>query len=73
MYISTASTDPLLVVDPTSGKVDNFYKGIVPPYCAGLCWSKTSNYLYIISGNTAAAQPWTVMRIDMGVNGGANF
>jgi WD40 repeat protein len=73
MYISTAAADPILVVDRASGKVDNFYKGIVPPYCAGLCWSKTSNYLYIISGNTAASQTWTVYRLDMGSPGGANF
>ena len=73
MYVSTASADPLLVVNRASGKVDNFYKGIVPSYCSGLCWSKTSNFLYIISGNTTPAQTWTVYRLDMGSPGGKNF
>jgi hypothetical protein len=70
MFISTASaTNPLVYFNPSTSAVDNYYKGIVPPYCVGLSWSKTSNYLYLISGNTAAAQEWTVYRLDMGVTG----
>jgi hypothetical protein len=70
MFISTASaTNPLLYFNPSTSTVDNYYKGIVPPYCVGLSWSKTSNYLYLISGNTAAAQEWTVYRLDMGTTG----
>jgi hypothetical protein len=70
MFIGTASpTDPLLIVNPATLKIDNFYKGIVPPYCGAISWSKTSHYLYIISGNTAASQEWTVYRLDMGVTG----
>lgn len=70
MYISTASTDPILFVDPNSGKVDNFYKDIVPPYCYGIAWSKTTNYMYIISGNAIAPQTTcTVYRLDMGATG----
>jgi len=71
MFIATASAaDPLLVVNPATLSVDNFYKGIIPAYCTGLTWSKTSNYLYLISGNTAAAQTWTVYRVDMGASSG---
>lgn len=70
MFIGTASVaDPILIVDPATSKVDNFYKGIVPPYCNGFTWSKTSTYLYLISGNTAAAATWTVYRLDMGIPG----
>ncbi len=73
MYIGTASVDPVLSVDPVSGKVSSFYKGIIPPYCAAMAWSKTSTYLYIISGNKSPAQTWTVYRLDMGSLGGSNF
>jgi hypothetical protein len=70
MFIGTASAnDPLLIVDPATSQVDNFYKGIVPGYCDGFTWSKSSNYLYAICGSTAAAVTWTVYRIDMGAVG----
>jgi hypothetical protein len=73
LFIATNSTDPLLWIDPSSGKLDNFYKGIVPSYCNGIAWSKASDYLYMITGNTAASQTWTVYRVDMGDRCGANF
>lgn len=73
MIISTNSQNPLLVVNASTGQVVPFYKGILPPYCSGIAWSKTSNYLYMISGNTGAGQTWTVYRVDMGQTGGANF
>jgi len=71
MYLSTASTDPILVVN--NGSINNFYKGIVPPYTNAMAWSRKSNYMYIISGNTAASQTWTVFRLDMGTTSNANF
>jgi len=70
MFIATSSVnDPVLIVDPVTFAVDNFYMGIVPPYCVAFSWSQSSNYLYLISGNTAAAQTWTVYRLDMGATG----
>ena len=76
MYIATNSTDALLV-DPGAGSdgtmVDYFYKGIVPQYISGIAYSKTSNYLYAITGNSNTNQAWTVYRIDMGMTGGASF
>ena len=71
MFIATASaSDPLLSFDPATSVIDNFYKGIVPPYCVGLAKSGASHYLYLITGNTAASQPWTVYRVDVGSAGG---
>lgn len=73
LFIATNSVDPIIWLDPSTGRLDNFYKGIVPSYCSGIAWSKASNYLYMISGNTATSQTWTVNRIDMGDKCGANF
>lgn len=73
MYVSTSSSAPLLSVDEASGKVSPFYKGIIPSYCDGMVWSKTSDYLYMITGNGSADDPWTVYRVDMGTTGGAGF
>ncbi len=73
MYISTNSSDPLLV-DPGAGsdgtKVDNLYQGIVPPYCTGIAWSTASNYLYMITGDGSNTYPYTVYRVDMGETAG---
>lgn len=71
MFIATASaSDPLLSFDPATSVIDNFYQGIVPPYCVALAKSTSTHYLYLISGNTAAAQQWTVYRVDVGNTGG---
>jgi hypothetical protein len=70
MFIGMSSAEnPLLIVNLATMQVDNFYKGIVPGYCGGFSWSKSSNYLYAICGNTAAAETWTVYRVDMGSAG----
>jgi len=68
MYIATDAADPLLVVDPATQSVDIMYKGILPSYCKQFYWGKAS-YLYMISGNTAPAQEWTVYRVDLGTTG----
>lgn len=70
MVIATHSQHPLLIVDQSTGAVTDLYKGIVPPYSGGIAWSKHSTYLYMISGDTEAAQTWTVYRVDMGTTGG---
>lgn len=65
MFIGTDSADPLLLFDPTTKDMDIFYKSILQPYCKQFNWG-TGNYLYMISGNSAPAQQWTVFRVDMG-------
>jgi hypothetical protein len=65
MFIGIDSTDPLLLFDPTTKNIDIFYKSILEPYCKQFAWG-TGNYLYMISGNVAPAQQWTVFRVDMG-------
>lgn len=70
MVIATNSQDPLLAADPATGAVTAFYKGILPPYCGGIAWSRHSTFLYLISGDTEAGQTWTVYRVDMGMTGG---
>jgi hypothetical protein len=68
MYIGTDSSDPILIVNPTTGSVDYFYKNILPPYCKNFYWGR-GTYLYMISGNANPAQEWTVYRVDIGTAG----
>jgi hypothetical protein len=68
MYIGTDSSDPILIGNPATGRVDYFYKSILPPYCKNFYWGR-GTYLYMISGNANPAQEWTVYRVDMGTTG----
>lgn len=72
MFIATDSPNPILIFDFSSNKIDYFYKGIIPPYCKQFHWGN-GNYLYLIIGDTAAGQEWTVYRIDMGMQGAPYF
>jgi hypothetical protein len=65
LYIQTNDAIENLFVITSQG-VASFYKGILPPYGVFLSWSRNSTYLYMISGNTTAAQEWNVYRVDMG-------
>lgn len=70
MVIATHSQYPLLMVDQSSGAVTEVYRGIIPAYGGGIAWSKSSTYLYLITGDTDTGQTWTVYRVDMGITGG---
>lgn len=73
LYISTNSdSDPLLYVNPSTGKAQYMYKGILPRYCAGIAYG-SSNYLYLISGNTSASVTWTVYQVNMGQEGAPSY
>jgi hypothetical protein len=72
MFLGADSSDPFLIVDPATKRVDFFYKSILPPYCKQVYWG-TGNYLYTISGNVNPAQEWTVFRVDMGTTGAPYF
>lgn len=69
MYISTFSDQyPVIILNPSTNSTDVLYKGIIPPYCAGIYWGP-GNYLYSINGNTTTSETWKVYRIDMGKKG----
>jgi hypothetical protein len=70
MYIGTDAPDPILVAPQSgaTGEVDTFYKSILPSYCKQFYWG-TGNYLYMIRGDTALGEEWTVYRIDLGTPG----
>ncbi len=72
MFIGTDSPDPLLIFDLSSNQLDYFYKSIIPPYCKQLYWGN-NNFLYLIIGDTAAGQQWTVYRVDMGMKSAPYF
>lgn len=72
MYIATDSADPILIADPTAGSADILYKGILPSNCKHFYWG-IGNYLYMIRGDTALGQEWTIFRIDMGTTGAPYF
>ncbi len=65
MYLATDAVNPFLVYDFDSGQLDYFYKEILPSYCKKIYWGG-ANYLYMITGDDAADEDWTVYRVDMG-------
>lgn len=65
MFIATDSSNPILIFDPASNQLDYFYKSILPPYCKNFYWGN-GTFLYLIIGDTAAGQEWTVYRVNMG-------
>jgi len=69
MMLATDAVDPLLSYNPATGKMDYFYKGIIPPYCKHFAWG-SQNYLYMICGDDTAGEEWTVYRVDMGTTAG---
>jgi hypothetical protein len=71
MYITIDNSNPLLVFDPSTGMLDYFYKGILPPNGKQCYWG-SGNYLYMISNNPASTSKssiWNIIRIDMGTAG----
>ncbi|MEJ5352614.1 MAG: IPT/TIG domain-containing protein [Melioribacteraceae bacterium] len=72
MFIATDSVNPILIYDSSLNQIDYFYKGILSPYCKYFYWGN-ENYLYMIIGDTAAGQEWTVYRVDMGSKGAPYF
>jgi hypothetical protein len=68
MYLATDSPDPILLVEPTTQKVEIFYKGILSPYCKHFYWGSGTN-IYMISGDTNLGQVWTVFKFDAGTKG----
>lgn len=72
MFIATDSVNPILIYDSSLNQIDYFYKGILPPYCKYFYWGN-ENYLYMIIGDAAAGQEWTVYRVDMGSKGAPYF
>lgn len=71
IYVTTNSTDPLLVYKTSPGTLDYLYKGILPPYGKHAYWGN-GVYLYMISNdasNTDASLQWNVARIAMGTSG----
>ncbi len=67
MFITINDPNPLLVFDPTTGILDYYYKGILPPNGRGCYWG-SGNYLYMISYDPTADKTlrWNIIRIDMG-------
>lgn len=70
MYLATDSTNPILIVNPTTKNVEILYKGILSPYCKQFCWGAGTSF-YMISGDTILGQVWTVFRVDAGFAAGA--
>jgi hypothetical protein len=71
MYVTTDAQDPLLVFNPADNSLDYFYKTIVPTNGKFSAWG-SGNYLYMISGDAANADPslrWNVARVNMGTTG----
>lgn len=71
IYVTTNSTDPLLVYKTSAGTLDYLYKGILPPYGKHAYWGNGA-YLYMISNdasNTDASLQWNVARVSMGTSG----
>lgn len=82
MYIVTEKANALLVFDPSSGKIDYFYKEIIShtfknatSYWFGkqACWGNGNN-LYMIANDTTSdaantANKWNVLKVMMGTAG----
>lgn len=72
MYLAVDSKTSIIVVEPGTNKLDYLYRNILFPYCKQFYWG-TGNYLYMISGDSAAPQEWTVYRVNMGAKGAPYF
>jgi hypothetical protein len=54
----------LIIVKPQG--IESVYRGIVRPYGVFFDWSKSTNYIYMIGGNTSPSEEWNVYRVDIG-------
>ena len=68
MYLATDASNPIITFNPADGKVDFLYKDILRPYCKSFCWG-TGNFIYMINGDAAAGEEWTVYRVNTGTAG----
>lgn len=68
MYLATDSEDPILLFDPNTSTLDYLYKNILTPYCKHFYWG-TGNYIYMITGDSALGEEWTVYRVNVGSEG----
>jgi len=71
IYLTTDDVNSLVICDPATGAVDQFYKGIVPPHGKAAYWG-AGYYLYMISGDVDNADPslrWNVIKVAMGTAG----
>jgi hypothetical protein len=71
LYLTTDDISPMVVCDPASGAVEQFYKGIVPPHGKLAYWGNGST-LYMISGDVDNSDPslrWNIIRVAMGTSG----
>jgi hypothetical protein len=63
IYIGSDNVAPILYYDPSTGNIDEIYKGIIPSGATKLLWGN-GNYLYMVySGGTTQ---YNLFRIDMG-------
>jgi len=69
MYLSLDDQNSLLIIDQATNKPDVFYKGLIRPYCKKAVYGK-QNFMYLITGDGAKGEEWTIYRVDMGANGG---
>lgn len=69
MYLSLDDQNSLLIIDQATNKPDVFYKGLIRPYCKKAVYGK-QNFMYLINGDGAKGEEWTIYRVDMGANGG---
>ena len=67
LYIGTDADNPLLVVAPAANTADYFYKEILPSNCKAFTWG-SGNYAYMIvnDADLNSANPWNVVRVNMG-------
>ena len=63
IYIGSDNAAPILYYDPSTGHMDDIYKGILPSAVTKLLWGN-GDYLYMIY--SGGPTDYNLFRIDMG-------
>ena len=63
IYIGSDNVAPILYYDPSTGNIDEIYKGIIPSGATKLLWGN-GNYLYMVYSGGSSEND--LFRIDMG-------
>jgi hypothetical protein len=66
IIVGTDAANPILTVNPATKAVDILYKGIIPSFCKQFGWG-AGNKIYMIRGDTALGEEWTIYSIDLGM------
>jgi len=72
LYLCTNSTNPILMVDPSTKNIDYLYKGLIPSYGSQFCsFSKLTSSgvatnLYVITGDGTTQLQYNVYQVNLG-------